>query len=152
MHRLLLPLSTLLLVLAACDKGTDAPEVTFAAELGVDLNVMTHTESGLYYQDLAVGTQDPEATPGRVVSVHYTGWLPNGEMFDTSREGEARPIAFTLGTGRVIQGWDEGLQGMRVGGQRRLVIPSWLGYGDERVGPIPPNSVLVFDVELMAVR
>jgi FKBP-type peptidyl-prolyl cis-trans isomerase len=151
MHRLLLPLSTLLLLLTACGRAGDPAEVTFAPALNVDLGAMTHTESGLYFQDVTVGTADPAASDGRVVSVHYTGWLASGEQIDTSRDDD-RPFSFTLGQGRVIQGWEEGLQGMRVGGQRRLVLPSWLAYGDEWVGKIPPNSVLVFDVELMAVR
>jgi FKBP-type peptidyl-prolyl cis-trans isomerase len=150
MHRLLLPLSALLLLLAACGRAGDPAEVTFDPALNVDLGAMTHSESGLYTQDLLVGT-GLEATNGKVVSVHYTGWLPSGERFDTSRDDD-RPFSFTLGAGRVIEGWEEGLQGMRVGGQRRLVIPSWLAYGDEGVGQIPPNSVLVFDVELTAVR
>jgi len=151
MHRLLLPLSTLLLLLTACGKAGDPAEVPFDPALNIDLGAMTHTESGLYFQDVVVGTADPAATTGNIVSVHYTGWLSSGEMIDTSRD-DGRPFAFTLGQGRVIQGWEEGLQGMRVGGQRRLVLPSWLAYGDEWVGQIPPNSVLVFDVELMAIR
>jgi peptidylprolyl isomerase len=149
MRHLLLPLSALLLLLAACGRAGDPAEVPFASALNVDLGAMTRSESGLYTQDLVVGT-GAEAANGNIVSVHYTGWLSTGEQIDTSRDD--RPIAFTLGAGQVIDGWDEGLLGMRVGGQRRLVIPSWLAYGDGWVGQIPPNSVLVFDVELMAVR
>jgi len=106
--------------------------------------------SGLYYRDLQPGT-GAEATNGRTVSVHYTGWLPSGETFDSSiPRGE--PIEFRLGEGAVIQGWDEGLAGMKVGGKRKLVIPAPLGYGASGGGPIPPNSVLVFDVELVGVK
>ena len=151
MHRLLPLLSTLLLLLAACGKPGDPAEVTFDPALNIDLGAMTHTESGLYFQEVVVGTADPAAAKGNIVSVHYTGWLASGRMIDTSRD-DGRPFAFTLGQGRVIPGWEEGLLGMRVGGQRRLVLPSWLAYGEEGVGDIPPNSVLVFDVELMAIR
>jgi FKBP-type peptidyl-prolyl cis-trans isomerase FkpA len=141
----------LLLVTAACgtDSG-DPTKVTYAPALGVDLGAMTRTASGLYLQDQQVGT-GAEATSGRYVEVHYSGWLPNGDLFDTSRDTN-KPIAFTLGQGRVIQGWEEGLVGMKVGGKRRLIIPPALGYGDRDLGDIPPNSVLVFDVELVIAR
>jgi FKBP-type peptidyl-prolyl cis-trans isomerase FkpA len=106
--------------------------------------------------DLSVGT-GAEAASGRVLTVHYTGWLYNqeeednkGAQFDSSREGE--PFRFQLGAGQVISGWDRGLTGMRVGGIRRLVIPPSLAYGDTRNGQIPPNATLVFDIELLAVE
>ena len=106
--------------------------------------------------DLVVGA-GAEAVSGSAVTVHYTGWLYNAErpdqkgaVFDTS-EGRA-PLAFTLGQGQVIAGWDQGLVGMKVGGKRRLVIPPSLGYGGARRGPIPPNATLVFDVELLEVK
>jgi FKBP-type peptidyl-prolyl cis-trans isomerase FkpA len=106
--------------------------------------------------DLSVGT-GAEAASGRVLTVHYTGWLYNeeeednkGAQFDSSRGGG--PLAFQLGAGQVISGWDRGLTGMRVGGLRRLVIPPSLAYGDTRNGPIPPNATLVFDIELLAVE
>jgi FKBP-type peptidyl-prolyl cis-trans isomerase FkpA len=106
--------------------------------------------------DLVVGT-GTAATAGRVVSVRYTGWLYDptrpdnkGSQFDTSGTGTLPP--FVLGAGSVIRGWDQGLVGMRVGGQRRLVIPPELGYGSQGNGPIPPNASLVFDVELVAVQ
>ena len=108
--------------------------------------------------DVRIGKGE-DAVAGKIVNVHYTGWLfdktaPNnkGEKFDSSRD---RPGHFTfpLGAGRVIKGWDEGVQGMKVGGQRTLIIPSSMGYGSRGAGgSIPPNAKLIFDVELMGVR
>ena len=108
--------------------------------------------------DVKVG-MGKEATSGKMVSVHYTGWLfdelaidNKGEKFDSSRD---RPGNFTfpLGAGRVIKGWDQGVQGMKVGGRRTLIIPSSMGYGKRGAGnAIPPNATLVFDVELMEIQ
>jgi FKBP-type peptidyl-prolyl cis-trans isomerase FkpA len=96
--------------------------------------------------------QGTPATADRTVSVHYTGWLPNGEKFDSSRDRN-EPFSFTLGAGQVIAGWDEGVAGMKVGGRRKLVIPADLGYGTAGAPPaIPPGATLVFDVELLDVR
>ncbi|HEX5549039.1 MAG TPA: FKBP-type peptidyl-prolyl cis-trans isomerase, partial [Ktedonobacterales bacterium] len=93
-----------------------------------------------------------EARAGQNVSVHYTGWLTTGQKFDSSRD-RGQPFAFPLGGGRVIQGWDQGVAGMRVGGQRRLIIPPNMGYGASGAGGvIPPNATLIFDVELLGVR
>jgi FKBP-type peptidyl-prolyl cis-trans isomerase len=123
---------------------------SFAPELGVDLDAMTETASGLMYQDLVVGTGD-EAQAGDSVSVHYTGWLKDGTEFDSS-VGRGQPFVFHLGQGDVIAGWDEGVAGMRVGGQRKLVIPPELGYGDRGAGGvIPGGATLVFDVELLEI-
>ncbi|MGA3210016.1 MAG: FKBP-type peptidyl-prolyl cis-trans isomerase [Terriglobales bacterium] len=109
------------------------------------------TSSGLQYWDIKVGT-GPEATAGKTVSVHYTGWLTNGKKFDSSLDS-GRPFNFELGAGRVIKGWDEGVAGMKVGGKRQLRIPSDLAYGPKGVpNVIPPNSILVFDVELLGVK
>ncbi len=109
------------------------------------------TPSGLKYVDQAVGTGDV-AVVGKNVSVHYTGWLENGKKFDSSVD-RGQPFSFPLGAGRVIKGWDEGVQGMKVGGKRKLTIPSDLGYGSRGAGGvIPPNATLVFDVELLGVR
>ena len=91
------------------------------------------------------------ATLGRQVTVNYTGWLPNGTQFDSSKSAGRKPYFFTPGEGTVIPGWEEGIVGMKVGGLRKLVIPASLGYGDRRNGPIPANSVLVFDVELLSI-
>jgi FKBP-type peptidyl-prolyl cis-trans isomerase len=123
----------------------------FSASLGVDTAALTRTPTGLRYQDLTAG-QGEEAVAGKAVSVHYTGWLPNGEKFDSSRDRN-EPFGFTLGAGQVIAGWDEGVAGMKVGGRRKLVIPPDLGYGTAGAPPdIPPGATLVFDVELLDVR
>ncbi len=111
---------------------------------------MTTTPSGLQYRDDAVG-DGPEARAGQTVSVHYTGTLLDGRKFDSSRD-RGQPFQFGLGAGQVIRGWDEGVAGMKVGGRRTLVIPPELGYGARAIGPIPPNSTLRFDVELLGVR
>jgi len=109
------------------------------------------TASGVEYWDTKVGT-GKEATPGRNVSVHYTGWLTTGKKFDSSRDRD-EPFDFVLGAHQVITGWDEGVVGMKVGGKRQLRIPPAAGYGARGAAPvIPPNSTLVFDVELLEVR
>lgn len=101
--------------------------------------------------DLVVGTGD-EATAGTKVSVHYVGTLTDGSKFDSSRDRD-EPFEFALGRGQVIKGWDEGVAGMRVGGKRKLVIPPEMGYGKRGFPPvIPPDSTLVFEVELLGVR
>ena len=132
--------------LAACSKPAPAPA---SAQNQV---------AALQSDDLAVG-QGEEATTGAAVTVHYTGWLYDvaapdhkGQEFDSSRSGGS-PFTFTLGAGQVIRGWDQGVAGMRVGGQRRLVIPASLAYGDSGAGGvIPPGATLVFDVELLGVQ
>ncbi len=116
-------------------------------------------EAVLQVTDLVKGVGD-EALPGMVVLVHYTGWLQDpaapgqhGRQFDSSRE-RGQPLSFPLGAGHVIQGWEQGVPGMRVGGLRRLVIPPALGYGARSIGNglIPPGSTLVFEIELLAVE
>jgi len=109
------------------------------------------TASGLVIEELIVGSGEA-ATAGRRVSVHYTGWLTDGKKFDSSKDrGEA--FDFPLGRGQVIRGWDEGVAGMKVGGKRKLTIPSNLAYGTRGAGGvIPPNATLLFEVELLAVR
>lgn len=138
------------------DDGTAHQESTvpadFAEALGIDLAEMQQTPSGLYLQDLEEG-RGLAARSGHVVVVHYTGWLPNGEQFDSTREGgEAR--SFQLGARRdVINGWEEGVAGMRIGGKRRLVVPPHLGYGARGVpGAIPPNATLVYEFELIDIK
>ena len=115
---------------------------------------ITTTATGLQYEDTTVGT-GAEAKRGQLVTVHYTGWLFNdgkqGGKFDSSKD-RSDPFQFSLGGGQVIRGWDEGVQGMKVGGTRRLIIPSDLGYGARGAGGvIPPNATLLFEVELLAV-
>jgi FKBP-type peptidyl-prolyl cis-trans isomerase len=108
------------------------------------------TDSGLQYWDIKIGTGD-EAKAGDHVKVHYTGWLTSGKKFDSSVDAH-QPYSFTLGKGEVIKGWDEGVTGMKVGGKRQLHIPPELAYGEAGYKDIiPPNSTLIFDVQLLAV-
>ena len=123
-----------------------------AERVNYTAQMMNTTNSGLMYDDLTEGT-GAAATAGKKVEVHYTGWLydptkpeSKGAQFDSQTS-----FTFQLGVGRVIAGWDQGVVGMKVGGQRRLVIPPNLGYGAQMVGSIPPNSTLVFDVMLLNV-
>jgi FKBP-type peptidyl-prolyl cis-trans isomerase FkpA len=110
----------------------------------------TTTPTGLIIEDLVVGDGDT-AQAGQLVTVHYTGWLTDGTKFDSSRDRD-EPFEFPLGGRRVIAGWDEGVQGMKIGGTRKLTIPPALGYGERGAGGvIPPNATLVFDVELIAL-
>ena len=107
------------------------------------------TKSGLKYVDIVIGDGELPSV-GDKVKVHYTGTLLDGTKFDSSRDRN-RPFEFPLGACRVIKGWDEGLATMRVGGQRKLIIPPDLGYGSRSAGQIPPNSTLIFDVELLEI-
>jgi FKBP-type peptidyl-prolyl cis-trans isomerase FkpA len=110
---------------------------------------MTQTDLGI--EELAVGT-GTEAAAGKMVDVHYTGWLTTGQKFDSSKD-RGEPFRFKLGAGQVIKGWDQGVQGMKVGGKRKLTIPPQLGYGQRGFpGAIPPNSTLIFEVELLGVH
>lgn len=107
--------------------------------------------SSLQIEDLVVGA-GAEATKGKQVSVHYVGTLQSGKTFDSSR-ARAEPFDFKLGAGMVIKGWDLGVAGMKVGGKRKLTVPSELGYGDHGYpGVIPPRATLIFEVELLSVR
>lgn len=109
------------------------------------------TPSGLIIEDLTEGDGDA-ACAGQLVSVHYTGWLTDGSKFDSSKDRND-PFDFSLGARHVIAGWDEGVQGMKIGGRRKLTIPPELGYGKRGAGGvIPPDATLVFEVELLAVR
>lgn len=108
------------------------------------------TASGLQYEEITVGS-GAAAQAGQSVTVHYTGWLTDGKKFDSSKDRN-EPFEFNLGAGEVIRGWDEGVQGMQVGGTRKLTIPAALGYGARGAGGvIPPNATLVFEVELLGV-
>lgn len=111
----------------------------------------TVTDSGLKYYDFAVG-EGELPKPGQQVQVHYTGWLEDGTMFDSSLS-RGQPFVFPVGTGQVIPGWDEGVSSMKVGGKRQLVIPADLGYGKQGAsGVIPPGATLIFEVELLGVQ
>ena len=122
------------------------PGMIQAGEEGV-----TTTPSGLQYVDLTEG-KGREAHAGETAIVHYTGWLTDGTKFDSSRDRN-EPFSFRLGAGRVIRGWDEGVEGMKIGGLRKLTIPPDLGYGARGAGQvIPPNATLVFEVELLDLR
>jgi FKBP-type peptidyl-prolyl cis-trans isomerase len=111
----------------------------------------TTTESGLQYIDLVEG-KGRKAEIGDTATVHYTGWLTDGTKFDSSLDRK-EPFSFRLGAGQVIKGWDEGVSTMKVGGKRKLIIPSQLGYGPRGAGGvIPPNATLTFDVELLDLR
>ncbi|MBU0481571.1 MAG: FKBP-type peptidyl-prolyl cis-trans isomerase [Proteobacteria bacterium] len=123
-----------------------------AVESGAE---MVTTDSGLRYEEHAVGSGG-EAVAGKQVEVHYTGWLNNGDAkgkkFDSSVD-RGQPFSFKLGVGMVIRGWDQGVAGMKIGGKRTLYIPSALGYGPRGAGGvIPPNTDLIFDVELLGVK
>ena len=109
------------------------------------------TVSNLQINDVSKGT-GAEATSGKTVFVHYTGWLMDGKKFDSSVD-RGQPFSFLLGSGQVIKGWDEGVKGMKVGGKRKLTIPSSMGYGEQGAGGvIPPNATLLFEVELLDVK
>ena len=108
------------------------------------------TDSGLKYEDLTIGEGDTAET-GHMVTVHYTGWLTDGNKFDSSKDRND-PFRFKLGASQVIRGWDEGVAGMKIGGVRKLTIPSNLGYGAQGAGGvIPPNATLTFEVELLGI-
>ncbi len=137
---------TLALAITGC-KRAEAPQS--AQSTAADSVALQKT-------DTVAGT-GKEAVKGATVVVHYTGWLyvpesesKRGAQFDSSSGRE--PFSFLLGGGQVIPGWDEGVQGMKVGGKRTLVIPASMGYGSSGAGPIPPNATLIFDVELLEVR
>ena len=142
--------------MSACGTDSTAPDIpsnpaveTYAATLGVNVAAMTKKSDNLFVQDLVVGT-GAEAVAGRTVRVTYSGYLINGSRFDSNVGGS--PFSFVLGGGQVIAGWDQGVVGMKVGGKRRLVIGSSLGYGRQGSGPIPANATLVFDVEVLNVQ
>ena len=111
----------------------------------------TTTQDGLKYGDIVVGT-GAAAVAGKNVTMQYTGWTSDGKMFDSSRQSGRGPFEVdNLGQGQVITGWNEGIQGMKLGGVRRLLIPPALAYGASGSGPIPPNATLTFDVQLVCI-
>ncbi len=153
---LLIPIIAVATLLSACGSESTAPSTpsnpaleTFNSTLGVNIATMTRRSDNLYVQDLVIGT-GADANSGRTIRVTYTGWLVNGNRFDSNVGGAA--FSFTLGIGQVIPGWDQGVAGMKVGGKRKLVIGSVLGYGSRGSGSIPANATLVFDVEVLGVQ
>jgi len=140
LHRLSRALVCLLLFAAVgCGGGSNAPSSPPAAS-GTGMLVI---------EDLVVGT-GPAVAVGNTVTVHYVGTLQNGAQFDSSY-ASGRPFTFRVGVGQVITGWDQGVPGMQVGGKRRLTIPPSLGYGSQAVGSIPPNSTLIFEIDLLSI-
>lgn len=128
----------------------EAPAATTPSTVpGVKAGTVT-LPSGLQYEDLVPG-DGPVAEMGSQASVHYTGWLTDGTKFDSSLD-RGEPLTFQIGTGEIIQGWNEGVRGMKVGGKRKLTIPSHLGYGSRGRPPIPPNATIVFEIELVGVQ
>lgn len=150
--RKLLALVAVAVVAVSCLEGDlfvpDIEDVYFEPSLGVDLAASTKTASGLYYRDITVGggTQVLMVV-GDSVGVRYRGYLRNGNAFDSNTTA-ALPLRFRTGYNAVIDGFDEGVRGMRVGGRRQLIIPPGLGYGSQGSAAIPSNSILVFDVTL----
>ena len=157
-------LAVAVILLAGCNgtnSGTTAVDTNvytadpatsnYAASLNVNIASMTKTASGLYYKDEVVGT-GTTATAGYTVRVEYSGWLVNGAQFDATDKKTPPYFEFLLNAGHVIKGWDEGVQGMKVGGRRQLVIPPALGYGTSGSGSIPGNAILIFEITLLAVR
>jgi FKBP-type peptidyl-prolyl cis-trans isomerase len=146
--RALLP-ATLILTLAFAATGCTKKENTTSSA------TTANTPQGAAVTDLKIEDLKPgtgaEAKAGQQVSVHYTGWLTDGKKFDSSVD-RGQPFKFLLGGGQVIQGWDKGVAGMKVGGKRKLTIPPQMGYGERGAGGvIPPNATLVFEVELLGV-
>ena len=146
-------LSVLILAITfiACNSGNGIPDQAPDAPTKLTDSQYTPITNGLKYHDLKVGT-GAEAQKGKNITVHYTGWLTTGKMFDSSIN-KKRPFSLLLGGGQVIKGWDEGIVGMRVGGHRQLSIPPDLAYGPGGyAGVIPPNATLIFEVYLTEVK
>jgi FKBP-type peptidyl-prolyl cis-trans isomerase len=145
----------LVVLMSGCVKTEESPvgEKNAAAQaVSHALPQPGQSVTELKIEDVKVGTGD-EAVAGKSVTVHYTGWLANGTKFDSSKD-RGQPFTFQLGAGQVINGWDQGVAGMKVGGVRKLTIPPSLGYGANGAGggAIPPNATLVFEVELLGVN
>ena len=140
-----------LLFLAACSDAF-APEVieetNFAPSLNIDLGSMTRTSSGLYIETISEGTGGPSVA-GNVWTVLYVGFLSNGDVFDSS--DQSGPFNFILGTGGAVDGFDEGVLGMKLGGIRLIIMPPSLGYGNSARGSIPAGSILIFRIELESI-
>lgn len=139
----------LLAVLLVLGVSTGATAQTEPFKGGAHVEIVTTT--GLRYTDLKIG-QGQEAAEGKIVEVHYTGWLADGKKFDSTHDCP-RPLTFRMGTADMIKGLSEGISGMREGGRRRLIIPPELGFGKQGGGGvIPPNATLIYEVELLGIR
>lgn len=135
-------------LLATSAMGADAPATQPSSK-----EAKTTTKSGLVIIEKGMPSKaDVTAAPGDSVWVEYTGALKDGKKFDSSSDHPGQPLIFVLGQGQVIKGWDEGITGMKVGEKRKLIIPPTLGYGAHGAGPIPPNSTLIFDVQLLGLK
>jgi FKBP-type peptidyl-prolyl cis-trans isomerase FkpA len=153
LFRVLLCALPLLAVACGDASGPSDPDlstVEFAPALGVDIDAMTRVGSGVYIKDLVQGPGVEVAT-GRTLQVRYRLWLPNGTAIEDNLAPKPT-YPLVLGQRRVIAGWEQGILGMKVGGKRLLVIPPSLGYGSAPNGPIPANSVLVFEVEVVSMQ
>lgn len=149
-HPLRIVLASVVAMIALTACGGDSGSDGNARGIPKLSGEIRETASGLRYIDEVAG-EGIAPQQGQVVVAHYTGWLTDGTKFDSSRDKD-QPYAFRIGLGAVIAGWDEGLATMKVGGKRRLIVPSDLGYGAAGRGPIPPNATLIFDVELIAAE
>lgn len=130
---------------------TQAPTSQPASPTAIPTIISSKTlENGLKIEDEKIG-EGREVKSGDTIAIHYLGTLENGQKFDSSYD-RGQPFQTQIGVGAVIKGWDEGVIGMKVGGKRRLTIPAELGYGNQAVGPIPANSTLIFEVELMGIK
>jgi peptidylprolyl isomerase len=153
MNKIINILLILLIALSGCSKKkTESDAISKLKEMGMLSNeTVVTTQSGLQYVDIAIG-QGSAIQTGQTVTVHYTGWLLDGKKFDSSVD-RGEPFEFQVGVGQVIKGWDEGVLSMKVGGKRKLIIPSDLGYGPRGAGRvIPPNATLVFEVEVLDAK
>ncbi len=145
------------MIFACSQKETASPDINKGGDTVMEKGAsvasgkMVKTPSGLQYEDIVAGS-GASPSPGKKVTVHYTGWLTDGKKFDSSVDRN-EPFVFQIGAGQVIPGWDEGVMSMKIGGKRKLVIPSNLGYGAAGAGGvIPPNATLVFEVILLDIR
>ncbi|MFT5367050.1 MAG: FKBP-type peptidyl-prolyl cis-trans isomerase [Candidatus Latescibacterota bacterium] len=143
-----IPLLLCLFLITSCGSSVNSP-IQDAPQQIASTQYNTTTR-GVLYNDITVGTGNI-TQPGRLLTVHYTGWFESGVKFDSSVDRND-PFKFTLGAGNVIQGWDEGVNGMRVGGHRQLIIPPPLAYGESGRGSIPPNATLIFEIELINIQ
>lgn len=159
LNKLHLPILLAAAYLAACGNDiptggeviTDPALATYAPSLGIDISTFTVSPSGLYLKDVPAGW-GTAVVPGDTVSVDYIGYFTNGFIFDSNRSKGNFTATFAVTDSAVIEGWVEGLRGMRVGGKRRLIVPPSLGYGIAGNGQVPPNSILIFDITLHGVR